>query len=219
MASIPSLPIPRRRRILMAVLWMIGGSSLVFALLVIMNEYIDSPENNDGGQTASFSVERPPPPKPPERKKRKRPKRKRRKSRAAKAPAPLLSASLGGLAIDLPEFDASDLGSLSDSLLGNMDNVVMTENAVDDPPRPLEQTPIAYPKRARAEGVTGYVTVSLLIGPSGEVERSKVLEADPPGVFEETTLQALGSWRFSPAMYQGRPVKVWARKTFRFELK
>ena len=124
------------------------------------------------------------------------------------------SVSLGMPAADV---DMSRDGAAE--LLGNMKASVMTEDAVDSKPRPTRRAAAPYPARARAKGVTGFVTMSLLINERGGVDRVKVLRADPPGVFEETAQTAIRNWQFEPATYGGEPVKVWANQTIRFELK
>ena len=62
------------------------------------------------------------------------------------------------------------------------------------------------------------VTVSLLVAADGSVERAKVVAAEPPGVFDAAALDAVRAWRFEPASYGGKPVKVWARQVVRFGL-
>jgi protein TonB len=96
--------------------------------------------------------------------------------------------------------------------------MVMTEESVDVAPRPRERHAPAYPPRARAKGITGVVTLSLLIGADGRVERVKVLNAEPSGVFEQTAISAVEQWYFEPAFYKGERVKVWARQVLRFNL-
>ena len=207
------------RRQLVAIVWMIGGSSLMFALLLIMNEYIAAPR--PAGQTVStaFEVARP---KPKQDKKRRKPQRQRRKRESRRAPqpmAPRLGASLAGMDFGLPAFDASRIGSVTDEVLGSMQDVVMTEDSVDTAPMPRKRGGVEYPKQARAKGIEGYVTLSMLIGTGGDVERVKILEAQPAGVFDEAAVRAVKTWRFDPAMYQGQPVKIWARQTVRFDLR
>ena len=140
-------------------------------------------------------------------------------ARAGSAPAPLvgLDAGLSGLNFGLPQFDASELGQGND-LLGEGGDVVMTDDTVDVAPRPLLQTPMTYPPRARAQGVTGYVVLSLLIGPTGQVERVRVLEAQPAGVFDDVAVAGVQGWRFEPATYRGENVRVWATQRVRFDL-
>ena len=112
----------------------------------------------------------------------------------------------------------SQLGSVSDSSLGSDKDLVMTDDTVDKPPQPVRQTAMQYPPKAKAQGVEGYVLVSLLIGDNGEVQKVRVLESEPGGVFEQTAVNAIRQWRFQPAQYQGKNVKVWARQKIRFNL-
>ncbi len=157
------------------------------------------------------------------RPKPKSPKPKKRRSKArrtARAPAPKLQTGLSGVDVG-GAMGGLDLGLDSDELVAQgaaAKNLVMTEGSVDRPPRPVQRVAPRYPPRARARGVQGKIVLSLLVGASGQVERVKVLEAQPAGVFDEAAQDAVRQWRFVPAEYQGRPVKVWARQTLRFKL-
>ncbi|MEZ6187574.1 MAG: energy transducer TonB [Planctomycetota bacterium] len=99
---------------------------------------------------------------------------------------------------------------MNDEVLGDLDEVVHTEDTVDSRPVPRETTPIEVPARAKAQHLGGRLVLSLLIGADGRVRQARVLEADPPGVFEDAALVAVRGWVFEPATYQGRPVEVWA---------
>ena len=77
---------------------------------------------------------------------------------------------------------------------------------------------MAYPPRARAKGVEGYVVFSLLIGVTGEIEQLKIIESHPEGIFNEAAMQGINQWRFEPAMYQGQAVRAWAKQRIRFDL-
>ncbi len=209
---------PTLRRTLIAVIWMIGGSSLMFALLFIMNEYIEKPDSTGNDVRSAFEVERPKPKKKPPKREKKVQKQKRRSRQAPRPAVPRLGAELAGLDFGLPAFDASSILSVNDSVLGNMENTIMTEDSVDTAPQPRKRGGVEYPKRARTEGITGYVTLNLLIDTNGSVERVKVLESEPPGVFDEAASRAVTNWEFDPATYEGRAVKLWARLTVRFDL-
>jgi protein TonB len=76
-----------------------------------------------------------------------------------------------------------------------------------------------YPQRLRDKGIEGHVTMSVLVNATGGVERVKIIESKPPGVFDDVAQQAIRGWRFQPGTYEGEAVKVWVRQTFRFELK
>jgi protein TonB len=196
----------KTRSIASGLVFMVGGSTLVIGTLLMINRLAEAPERNLDEASASFSVERAPEPPPPQR------------SRPEAPPMVSLDSSLSGIDFGIPGLDANDLGGLQDQLLGDTADVVMTDDSVDSPPRPVYQAPLDYPRTARAQGVQGYVVLSLLISAAGEIEKVQVLEAEPSGIFEESAIQGVQNWRFEPAMYQGRSVKVWARQRIRFDL-
>lgn len=65
-----------------------------------------------------------------------------------------------------------------------------------------------YTDAARMAGLTGEVIVESIIGEDGRVYQPRVLKALPLGL-DLTLLHALCDWRFKPATYQGKPVKVY----------
>ncbi|MCK7592530.1 energy transducer TonB [Pseudomarimonas salicorniae] len=201
---------------------LVGGASaalgliLVMTLVLTMNTQLARPDDDAGRAASSIDVvkkEKPPQPEPV-----KRPEPPRRKPQR-NAPAPLvgLDSGLAGLSFGLPGFDASEL-DLGKGLLGDSGDVVMTDDSVDVPPRPIVQAPMAYPSRAKASGVTGYVVLSVLIGPTGQVEKVKVLESQPSGVFDDVAAAGVQGWKFEPAQYKGENVRVWAKQRVRFDL-
>lgn len=195
---------------------MVLGSSLVFCTIVLINKYADGPQAQARIKSAQIDYQKKEKPKPKRQVQKKEPPRKPQPRRA---PAPVDGlSSLSGLDLGLPGFDADDLGDLTGDLLGGSDNVVMTDDSVDDPPRPAVQSAMTYPPRAKARGIEGYVLLSVLISPTGDVERVKVLEASPSGIFEDVAVAGVKSWKFEPASYNGESVRVWARQRVRFDL-
>lgn len=209
----------RLQRHAIAFAGMLMGSVGVFGFVLLMNAYTKPPQAEDKTEAVAFRVEKRPKPKKRRERQKPRPKRPQR-SAPRSAPTPNLSSAISNVALDLPGFDSSQLGQISDKVIGQTSkNVVMDENSVDTPPKPVSRVaPSEYPAKARKQGITGYVTMNLLIGESGEVERVKVLDAKPPGVFEEVAVSTIRQWRFAPAEYQAEHVKVWAKQTMRFEL-
>lgn len=198
-----------------ALLWMVLGSLLVFSTIVLMNEYGDKLEPEKKEKTANFDVKKQQKPKSIQKPK---PKPKPKKAQSSpKAPPPSIGSAIGGVDLGLPEF-AMEMGEIGEGVLGDMSNVVMTEDSVDVAPKPADRTPIEYPPKARAKGITGYVIMNLLINSGGNVENVRLLEASPAGVFDEVAVNSVRTWRFEPAMYQGKPVKVWAKQKIRFDL-
>ena len=113
----------------------------------------------------------------------------------------------------------SDDTGMDDALLGDIGkDVVMTGESVDVKPKPAQRSAMEYPKAARKNGVTGYVLMNLLISKNGRVEKVKVLQSEPAGVFDEVAEAGVRGWNFTPAQYKGQPVKVWAKQKIRFDL-
>lgn len=202
-----------------ATLYGLAGSTLgtlaVLGLLVGMNTRLQPPAG-DGESGSSIAVVRPPPP-PKAAPTPKPPPERRPPPRRSAAPPPGLDGSLAGLDFGLPSFDASGL-DLGQGLLGDGGDVVMTGATADQPPRPLVQAPMQYPPRAKAAGITGYVVLNVLVGPTGRVEKVAVLESQPAGVFDEVAASAVRNWTFEPASYKGEHVRVWAKQKVRFDL-
>ncbi len=213
--------ISRRVRIFgTGLLFGIGGTLGVFLLILAMNEPPAEKEENGEQRAVAFDVAPPPPPPQPKPKAKPKP-RKQKRSAKAKAATPQIQTALDGFSFDLPAFESGDvvgdsLGMLGDDLTNK--DVVMTENSVDAPPRPLSgNRPPAYPRSAAKMGITGTVTLKLLVTAGGEVKNIRVLTSSPPGVFDEAALNAVRRWMFSPATYQGQPVSMIATLPIVFE--
>lgn len=131
--------------------------------------------------------------------------------------APDLSQLIAGQNFGLEGFKV-DLSALSDSLIGDASNVSMTEETVDVAPIAKNRPPLVFPEKARKMGVSGYVQLSLFVNHQGRVEKAKVLESQPPGVFEESALSAVKQWVFKPAEYQGNTVALWVKQRISFNL-
>ena len=65
---------------------------------------------------------------------------------------------------------------------------------------------LEYPEHALAAGMTGKVTLRLLIDHLGALREARVIESHPAGYFEEAALKAVRSLKFKPAVRNGVPV-------------
>lgn len=204
-------------RKIIVLLIMAAGSGIVFAGAVIMNRVTTEDEEKPAMTVVSFVV----PPAPKKQEQRERPPQRRevrRSNQPALAPIPSLGSSLSGIAVEMPAYEPDALDSVSESLLGDIDDdIVMTEESVDTPPV-IQRSSLNYPERAKQRQIEGKVVVSILIGSDGLVKKMKILEAAPPGVFEEAVKQSVPSWTFTPAKYQDRNVSIWATVTVPFKL-
>ncbi len=86
-------------------------------------------------------------------------------------------------------------------------------------PVPRMRFPPRYPQRALMRRVEGQVVLEFTINPDGSVSDARVVEADPPGYFEQSALRAITRWEFHPKVVAGNPVSRTARQTITYTLK
>ena len=89
---------------------------------------------------------------------------------------------------------------------------------LDVAPSPLNQMRPAYPFVARSRGIEGSVKVQFIVTPEGTVRRVNVLDAHPPGTFEDAARRAVQKWRFKPGQKNGHPVAVQMELNIKFQL-
>lgn len=71
---------------------------------------------------------------------------------------------------------------------------------------PIVRIPPRYPQRALMRNVEGWVLLEFTITASGTVEDIRVVEAEPPNVFDQESMRALRNWKYQPKLVNGRPV-------------
>lgn len=84
-------------------------------------------------------------------------------------------------------------------------------------PTPLAEIRFSYPSSADADRASGLVRMQLLIDEAGLIDELTVVDAAPPGYFEEAAREGLRRVRFSPGMREGRAVKSRVVIQVRFE--
>ncbi len=184
----------------------VAGTLGVLILVLVMNDLDRGPPEPPPKKTVAFDVPKTNK-KPPARKTR--PQKPPPKSpKTPPPPIPTLSSAVGGLDLGLFGPGAIDLSEGASALLGNAGDVVMTADSVDGLPVPTSQSAVPYPAQARARGITGHVTLSLSFDARGALTDVQVVDAQPPGVFEDAATKTVRMWRFQPATYQGAPVPV-----------
>lgn len=146
-------------------------------------------------------------------KKAPKPKSKTRSTSKPKLSSQLNNLSFGGTGLNWLSTD-----SLTDKLAGNIEDLIMTADTVDEIPSIRSTTRLVYPDSARNAGTQGYVTVSFIVSKNGKVKKPSIVSSQPPGVFDSYALASLKNWTFNPAMYEGKPVRVWSEQTIRFDL-
>jgi protein TonB len=77
----------------------------------------------------------------------------------------------------------------------------------------------AYPAIARRRSQQGIVTVSVLVGADGSVERAEVADSSGFDTLDDAALETVRSrWRFVPARHGGLAVESWVLVPIRFAL-
>ncbi len=71
---------------------------------------------------------------------------------------------------------------------------------------PIDLQPVLIPQQAYLARVRGTVRIRAFIDEHGLIESLDVIDANPPGVFEEAVIAALAETRFFPARRLGRAV-------------
>ncbi|MBN2715907.1 MAG: energy transducer TonB [Deltaproteobacteria bacterium] len=208
----------RLLRYLTALFVMLLGSAGVLTLVLAMNWL--TPETKEA-KVDYREMSAAPKKKPPKKKKKHEQKRQRpQKSIRKSAPTPVISSAISGLSFDLPQLQAFGLSDAVDQLIGEqaVKDMVMTAESVDVAPEPIYEGTLDYPARARRNNQEGYVVINILINSDGAVEKVKILESVPIGVFDSVTADWARSLKFTPAYYNGKPVKTWARRRIPFQL-
>lgn len=75
------------------------------------------------------------------------------------------------------------------------------------PPEPQADNPLpAYPEAMRKKGVEGLVVLRVLVNTSGRVSDLVVVSGEEP--FLAAAIEVVRSWRYTPALVEGRPKAV-----------
>ncbi|MBI4195793.1 MAG: energy transducer TonB [Betaproteobacteria bacterium] len=82
-----------------------------------------------------------------------------------------------------------------------------TARELDVRAEPINEVHLVYPERPYAMRTKGRVTLRIFINERGAIDEVAVIEAVPPGIFEEAALTATLALQFKPAMKAGRNVK------------
>jgi protein TonB len=200
-----------------ALLIMVCGSVTVFGLMLLMNGYNQAADKPEPERTKEFSVA--PRVEPPKQKPKPKPRpRKRQAMKSDAAPPPSLNSAIGSVSLNMPGFAPSEMEEVGKELLGDVQASVMTADSVDQKPKPRRQVQPDLPRRLIQKQIGGTVVAEALINKDGRVERVRIKQATPPGVFDQVVKDALRQWEFQPAIYKGQPVKMWATVPFNFEL-
>jgi TonB family protein len=74
----------------------------------------------------------------------------------------------------------------------------------NQPPVLMRGDTLVYPEAALSQGLRGAVDVRYDVAADGRVLNARVVNARPPGVFDEAALTAVRGWRFRPGRKRGK---------------
>lgn len=84
---------------------------------------------------------------------------------------------------------------------------------------PLVNIQPTYPTRAAQRGIEGWCQVAFTVTETGGVRDVRVVDAEPPGMFDQASIRAAERFRFQPRVVNGQPVEVPnVQYVFRFQL-
>lgn len=75
-----------------------------------------------------------------------------------------------------------------------------------------------YPRDAAISGTEGWVKVEFTITEAGTVKDARVIESDPPRVFNREAIRAILKWKFKPRVVEGVAVERQATQVIDFSL-
>lgn len=89
---------------------------------------------------------------------------------------------------------------------------------VQTPPKVVTKAEPAYTDEARQAKIQGPVMLSLVIDPQGRARNIRVTKSLDKGL-DQQAISAIGKWRFSPGLKDGKPVRVAANIEVNFRLR
>ncbi len=116
--------------------------------------------------------------------------------------------------LDIPSLDNPLVGG-EGMFIGNFGIVDKTEEGDIIPIvviRPM------YPRDAAMQGLEGWVKVGFTITEIGTVKSPRVIEAQPPRIFNREALRAIMKWKFKPRVIDGVAVEREATQIIDFTL-
>lgn len=85
-------------------------------------------------------------------------------------------------------------------------------------PVPLNDVAPRYPVQAMRMRQEGSVVLEFVIQVDGSVRDVRIVQSNPPQVFDREALRTAMRWRFEPRQVDGQPVEARARRTINFRL-
>jgi TonB family protein len=91
-------------------------------------------------------------------------------------------------------------------------------NPHDTPPEFVLEVDPEYPRLARVGGFSAIVEIRAFVDSTGTVIKAEARSTNPRMGFEEAGVKAAYNSEFAPATWKGKPIGVWIRYKYRFDL-
>lgn len=201
---------------LISILFMISGSILIFAIVIAINRSGKEHDKNLMKNIIEFEVKKT---KQKKQQKKIQPAEKnQRKTQKSLAPLPDIAPNITGIEINIPEYEADEFLNIDTSALGEVAGLNMSSDSELTKPQLIKYQQPKYPNRALVQNKSGKVVLSLFIDKAGLVQKIKVLQSDPPELFDQAAVNAVRQWQFKPAMLKGEKAEIWVTLPVVFEL-
>lgn len=116
--------------------------------------------------------------------------------------------------MDMPNLDLPLVGG-SGMFIGNFGTVDKTS---EGDIIPLVVIRPMYPRDAAMKGIEGWVEVQFTITALGTVKDARVIDSEPPRIFNREALRAILKWKFKPRVVDGVAVDRMATQIIGFDL-
>lgn len=116
--------------------------------------------------------------------------------------------------MDIPELDVPLSGGAG-MFIGNFEQV---DRSAEGDIIPIVRINPIYPRDAAMNGIEGWVTLEFTITETGTVKSPKVIDSNPPRIFNREAMRAILKWKFKPRVVDGVAVERRATQTIDFTL-
>ncbi len=196
---------------------------LVFLLLPLMQSIATAPKDKfDVRAISGANLEAPPPP----------PEQELEKEEPEPETAPELTETAQPLDLSQLElalnpgtgggdgggdFEVKLFTTMNKRVADEESDALCTMTDLDQPPRPVYQTPPEYPAELKQKKIQGSVLILFVVDRQGRVMDPKVQKSTHPA-FEGPAMRAIRRWRFEPGSRNGSPVQFKMRIPITFAL-
>jgi TonB family protein len=114
--------------------------------------------------------------------------------------------------------DAASVSAVQQLSQANAQSPAINNAALASQLKQTRSSSPEYPQSALSHQISGSVLLTYTVDTGGVTRDVHVIEATPPGVFDNAAISAVRRWRYAPMIVNGTAVEVPVRTQVRFEL-